>query len=226
MANSVSIVVLVSGNGSNLQAIIDAIATGQISAKIRAVISNVPDVYALERAQSARIPTDVVNHKDYDSREDFDRSLKRAIENYSPDLIVLAGFMRMLSDDFVNYYQGRMLNIHPSLLPKFRGLNTHQRALDDGEQEHGASVHFVTPELDSGPVIIQAVVPVQEDDDSETLMKRVFKEEHVIYPLAISWFASGRVQLENGKVMFDDKELQSPIVHKGGETILPTSPEA
>lgn len=221
-----SLVVLVSGNGSNLQSIIDAIATGQIKAKIRAVISNVPDVYALERAESARIPTEVVNHKDYASREDFDRALKGAIENYGPDLIVLAGFMRMLGDDFVNHYAGRMLNIHPSLLPKFRGINTHQRALEEGEQHHGASVHFVTPELDSGPVIIQAVVPVLEDDDAATLQKRVLREEHVIYPLVISWFVDGRLRWESGNIFFDDKKLNTPILQEDGKILMPDSKAA
>ncbi len=209
-----ALVVLVSGNGSNLQAIIDATQSGQISASIVAVISNVPEVYALERASKAGIHSEVVDHKLYKSRDDFDAALQKVMDRYTPDLVVLSGFMRLLTDSLVEHYQGRMLNIHPSLLPKFRGLNTHKRALEAGETQHGASVHFVTPALDSGPVVIQGVVPVVDGDTPESLAKRVFKEEHIIYPLAISWFAEGRLAMESGQAVLDSEVLLSPVIWK------------
>ncbi len=211
-----SIVVLVSGNGSNLQAIIDAVETGQIAAKISAVISNVPDVFALKRANQAGIATEVVDHTRFDSRERFDDALKKLIEHHNPDLVVLSGFMRLLTKPFVQFYKGRMLNIHPSLLPKYRGLNTHQRALDDNENEHGASVHFVTPDLDSGPIVIQAIVSIEEADTAISLAKRVFREEHIIYPLAISWFADGRLRMNETNIFLDDQLLSSPVIHEKG----------
>ncbi len=217
MASCDSIVVLVSGSGSNLQAIIDAVETGQIASKISAVISNVPDAYALQRAKKAGIATAVVDHTLFDSREEFDQALQDSIEAYQPDLVVLSGFMRLLTEPFVTFYTGRMLNIHPSLLPKYRGLHTHQRALDAGDAEHGASVHVVTPDLDSGPVIIQAIVPVKEGDTAEMLAKRVVKEEHVIYPLVISWLAAGRLEMSADKVLLDGVVLTSPVIWKAGE---------
>ncbi|MEE9303290.1 MAG: phosphoribosylglycinamide formyltransferase [Thiotrichaceae bacterium] len=209
-----SIVVLVSGKGSNLQAIIDAVETAQISATISAVISNVSDAYALKRANNAGIVAEVVDHTQFDSRESFDAALQNVIEQYNPDLVVLSGFMRLLTQPFVEFYEGRMLNIHPSLLPKYRGLNTHQRALDAGDYEHGASVHFVTPDLDSGPAIIQAVVAIEQDDTVITLAKKVFKEEHIIYPLAISWFVEGRLKMKSGQAELDNQVLSSPVIHK------------
>lgn len=221
MASPMSIVVLISGSGSNLQAIIDSISAGQVHAKIRAVISNAPDVYGLERAKSARIPTEVINHQEYEDRKSFDAALSSTIDSYSPDLVVLAGFMRLLSENFVNRYAGRMLNIHPSLLPKYPGLNTYQRALDAGDTEHGASVHFVTPEMDSGPIVIQGVLDVDLDESAEKLAKRVLHEEHEIYPLAISWFVEGRLTFEDDRAFLDGKLMNTPAIFRKGSLIMP-----
>jgi phosphoribosylglycinamide formyltransferase-1 len=206
-----SIVVLISGGGSNLQAIIDATQDGRIRGKIAAVISNKADAYGLERAKKANIPTRVLDHRDFDDRESFDAALGNLIEDFKPSLIILAGFMRILTEDFVRRFEGRMLNIHPSLLPKYRGLHTHKRAIEAGDNIHGASVHFVTPELDGGPAILQAEVPILEDDTPESLASRVLEQEHVIYPLVASWFTDGRIRLDGSGVVFDDKLLQQPV---------------
>ena len=202
-----SIVVLISGNGSNLQAIIDAIDSGQLNARICAVISNKADAYGLQRAQQANIPSQILDHKDFSDRESFDQALMQCIDQYQPDLIVLAGFMRILSDGFVQHYLGKMLNIHPSLLPKYQGLNTHQRVLDADDKEHGVSIHFVTPELDGGPIILQAHIPVKTGDTADTLAQRIHEQEHIIYPLVIDWFAHHRVKMENHTVFFDNKPM-------------------
>ncbi len=183
------IVILISGSGSNLQAIIDA----DLPVTIRAVISNRADAYGLTRAEAAGIPTAVLNHKSFPDRETYDAALQSLIDSYHPGLLVLAGFMRILSDGFVRHYEGRMINIHPSLLPKYRGLHTHTRAIEAGDKEAGCSVHFVTPELDAGPIIIQAHVPILEDDTPETLAARVLEQEHRIYPEAIRRFAEGEL---------------------------------
>ncbi len=204
-AHPLPIVVLISGNGSNLQAIINAIRAG-LPAEIRAVISNRPQAYGLSRAREAGIPADVIDHHDYTDRNSFDQALMARIDHYQPKLVVLAGFMRILTDEFVNHYHGRMLNIHPSLLPRYQGLNTHQRVLDAGDQIHGVSVHFVTSELDSGPVILQAEIPVHADDDADTLAERIHQQEHIIYPRVIRWFAEGRLRLQGNNVQLDDKE--------------------
>jgi len=203
--------VLISGNGSNLQAIIDQINVGTIPGNIVAVISNKATAYGLERAKNAGIATEVIDNKQFDNREAYDQALATSIDRHQPDLIVLAGFMRILSDGFVNHYLGKMINIHPSLLPKFRGLNTHQRAIDAGETEHGASVHFVTPELDEGPVIAQSVIAIKHAESAESLAKRVHVEEHKVFPLVISWFALGRIKFENNILLLDGKPLQQPI---------------
>ncbi len=205
------IVVLVSGSGSNLQALIDAVAEGRIRGRIAAVLSNNPQAYGLERARRAGIPTEVVDHRDFSSREDFDRALAEHIDRYRPDLVILAGFMRILTPEFVRHYQGRMLNIHPSLLPKYRGLDTHARAIAAGDREHGVSVHFVTPELDGGPVIAQARVPVLPDDTPETLAARVLQREHRLYPLVTSWYTEGRLALDDDRVLFDGRPLDAPL---------------
>jgi len=198
-----NVVVLISGRGSNLQAIIDAAGK---SFQISAVLSNRADAQGLIRAEKAGIPTEVLNHKDFPTRQAFDQALQARIDFYQANLVVLAGFMRILTAEFVTHYQGRLINIHPALLPKFKGLHTHQRALAADEKEHGASVHFVTEDLDSGPVIIQARVPVLPDDDEDTLAARVLEQEHKIYPQAIEWIAENRVTLENGRVFLDGKE--------------------
>ncbi|MCK0512333.1 phosphoribosylglycinamide formyltransferase [Aromatoleum buckelii] len=187
-----SIVILVSGRGSNMEAIVRAAIPG---ATISAVISNRPDAKGLEFAASRGIATAVVDHKAFATREAFDKALAEAIDVHRPDLVVLAGFMRVLSDDFVRHYEGRLLNIHPSLLPAFPGLHTHRRALDAGIRIHGATVHFVTAALDCGPVVIQAAVPVLSGDDEETLAARVLAQEHRIYPQAVRWFVEGRLAL-------------------------------
>ena len=203
------IVVLISGSGSNLQALIDAVEKKEIPGKIEAVISNKEGVLGLQRAKDADIKTHVIDHKKFEQREIFDAELIRQIDNYQPDLIVLAGFMRILTADFVRKYEGKMLNIHPSLLPKYPGLHTHQRALDAGEQEHGVTVHFVTAELDSGPNIIQAKVPTLSQDSADTLATRVQQQEHVIYPIAVKWFIDGRLEMKDGSATLDDKALPS-----------------
>ena len=209
-SSPLNIVVLISGGGTNLQAIIDA-SRQDLPVNIAAVISNVPGVYGLERARQAGIETRVMDHKAYASREDFDQALMKLIDEYQPELVVLAGFMRILTPQFVAHYAGRMLNIHPSLLPELQGLHTHRRALEQAHQEHGASIHFVTEELDGGPVIVQARVPVLPSDDERSLAARVLEKEHIIYPLAIRWFAEGRVKLENTGVVFDGQPLRRPL---------------
>ena len=197
------IVVLISGGGSNLQTIIDRIADNTINAEICAVITNKPDAYGIKRAQKSNIPTEIIDHSQYDSRESFDAELTRRIEKYQPELIVLAGFMRILSDDFVNHFYGKMINIHPSLLPKYRGLHTHKRALDAGDSEHGLSIHYVSAKLDGGPVILQKTVPVLENDTESSLAERVLAQEHIAYPQVIQWFSQGRLQLIDNQVILD-----------------------
>ncbi|MFI8481518.1 phosphoribosylglycinamide formyltransferase [Pseudomonas sp. NPDC078700] len=208
MAMPCNVVVLLSGSGSNLQALIDSLDSSS-SARICAVISNRADAYGLERAKVAGIATEVLDHRQYESRESFDKALMENIDAHAPDLVVLAGFMRILSADFVRHYAGRLLNIHPSLLPKYKGLQTHQRALDAKDSEHGCSVHFVTEELDGGPLVVQAVVPVNADDSAASLAERVHQLEHQIYPLAVHWFADQRLHLSSQGAMLDGKPLAS-----------------
>ena len=202
-----AIVVLVSGSGSNLQSIIDSIADKTLNADIRAVISNKADAYAIERARKANIPIEIIEHDQHDSRESFDAELTQCIKKYQPQLIVLAGFMRILSDDFVNHFYGKMINIHPSLLPRYQGLHTHQRVLDAGDDSHGLSIHYVSAELDSGPVILQKSVAVLEHDTEESLAQRVLEQEHIAYPQVIQWFAEGRLQLAGSQVIMNDKPI-------------------
>lgn len=202
------IVILVSGRGSNMQAIIEAVRDGRLPAKIRAVISNEPGAPALESARAAGIPAIAINHREFPTRAQFDQALMREIDAREPRLVVLAGFMRILGREFIDHYAGRLINIHPSLLPAFPGLDTHERALQSGAKFHGASVHFVTHEVDGGPVIVQAAVPVRPDDSPETLAARVLAEEHRIFPLAIRWFLEGRLSVRDGRVSLDGR--QSP----------------
>lgn len=206
-SNRHGLVILISGSGTNLQAIIDAIKEGTVKADIRCVISNRADAYGLERARQAGIATRVVDHRQYDSRESFDAALQQEIDQFQPDLVVLAGFMRILTTEFVRHYRGRMLNIHPSLLPKFRGLNTHARAIEAGEAEHGVTVHFVTEELDGGPNVLQAIIPIEPDDTPDTLRVRVQRQEHFIFPEAIRWFLSGRLKMEGDQALLDGAPL-------------------
>ena len=179
------LVILISGRGSNMVSILDAIMANRLKADIVAVISNRPDAAGLSAAAAQGIVTDVVDHTEFDSRDTFDRALANTIDRFKPDLVILAGFMRILTPDFVAHFNGKLINIHPSLLPKFKGLNTHQRAIEAKEVEHGATVHFVTAELDDGPIVLQARVPVLSDDDATTLAKRVLSQEHQLYPNAI-----------------------------------------
>lgn len=202
-----SIVVLISGNGSNLQAIMDAIDSKQIDGKVVAVISDHSDAYGLIRAQQAGIATNVVSYDGFTSRDEYDRELLAKVQQYSPKLVVLAGFMRILSDFFVEQFADCMVNIHPSLLPKYKGLHTHTRAIQASDKEHGASVHFVTATLDDGPVIIQAKVPIFGDDDEVELAARVQEQERKIYPLVVKWFCEDRLKMENGIATLDNKTI-------------------
>lgn len=203
------LVVLISGSGSNLQAIIDAINEQQLDASIELVLSNKADAYGLVRAQQAGLPTAVLSHKDFDSRESFDRAMIDIIDQAQPDTIALAGFMRILSPVFADHYQGKLLNLHPSLLPKHKGLNTHQRALDEGDKQHGCSIHFVTAELDGGPIVAQASFDILPNRDADDLAAQVHRLEHQLYPLVLAWRANNRLALINNKVELDGKCLPS-----------------
>ncbi|SLM63910.1 MULTISPECIES: phosphoribosylglycinamide formyltransferase [Dickeya] len=202
-----TIVVLISGQGSNLQALIDACGQGRVAGKICAVLSNNPTAFGLERARHAGIATHVLQPGDYASRNAFDEALAAEIEKYQPDLVVLAGYMRILSAGFVARFLGKMVNIHPSLLPKYPGLHTHRKALENGDHEHGTSVHFVTEELDGGPVILQAKVPVFPGDSEQDVQERVQVQEHSIYPLVVSWFLAGRLALRDNTAWLDGHPL-------------------
>lgn len=210
------LVILISGRGSNMEAIIRAQIPG---AEVSAVIANRPDAEGLAFAVDQGIVTQVVDHKAYPSREAFDAALADAIDAHRPDLVVLAGFMRVLTDAFVRRYGGRLLNIHPSLLPSFPGLHTHRRALETGVKVHGASVHFVTAELDDGPIVIQAAVPVLAGDDEDRLAARVLAQEHRIYPQAVRWFVDDRLELADGRVRLRDASAQD------GEALLVPAPD-
>lgn len=201
-----------------MQAIAQSCFKKEMDAEIVAVISNRPGVAGLERAEKLKIATSVVDHTEFASREEFDVNLIRAIDEHSPDIVILAGFMRILTPDFVRRYKGKLINIHPSLLPKHKGLNTHNRALEAGDSEHGVTVHFVSEDLDGGPNIIQAIVPVLDDDNALTLQVRVQAQEHVIFPIAIKWFAEGRLSMIKGDAYFDNQALP--------ETGLQLSPES
>ncbi len=197
------ILVLISGNGSNLQTILDSCADGKIAGQVVGVISNKADAYGLVRAKEAGVATAILAQQQFASREEYDAALLALMNDYQPDLVVLAGFMRILSADLVRHFAGRMVNIHPSLLPKYQGLHTHQRAIDAGDDEHGASVHFVTEELDGGPVILQARVPIFEGDTAEEVAARVQVQEHSIYPLVVQWFCEGRLQMLEAAALLD-----------------------
>jgi phosphoribosylglycinamide formyltransferase-1 len=197
-----SVVALISGRGSNMQALLDA------GLPVSAVISNEPRAAGLAIADRRGVPTRVLPHKDYASREAFDDALAQAIDRYSPRLVALAGFMRVLTPGFVQRYRDRMLNIHPSLLPAFPGLNTHERALAEGVKLHGCSVHFVTADLDHGPIVAQAAIPVRPDDSAASLARRVLKQEHVIYPRAVRWFLDGRLVIVEGAVNVKGNDAQ------------------
>ena len=210
-------VILISGRGSNLEALIAARDGGALPVDIAAVLSNRPDAAGLATAAAAGIAACCIDHQAFAGRDAFDAALADRIDGFAPDLVVLAGFMRILGDEFVRRYAGRLMNIHPSLLPSFPGLHTHQRALDEGVRIHGCTVHFVTPTLDHGPVIIQAAVPVLDGDSEATLAARVLRQEHRVYPQAVRWFAEDRLRLEGGRVrlgaeMAADAALIAPEV--------------
>lgn len=201
------IVVLVSGQGSNLQAIVDACQQGVINGSVAAVFSNKAEAFGLTRARDAGVPAHALTAAHFSDREAFDRQLMLEMDAYAPDLVVLAGYMRILSPAFVAHYAGRMLNIHPSLLPKYPGLHTHRQAIENGDTEHGTSVHFVTEQLDGGPVILQAKVPVFPDDTEEEVNARIQHQEHAIYPLVVSWFVQGRLAMHDDAAWLDGEKL-------------------
>lgn len=203
-----SIVILISGRGSNMEAIVKAAQNEAWPAEIAAVISNRPEAGGLDFAKSHGIETAVLDHRSFKERASFDAKLVELIDSYKPDLVVLAGFMRILTGDFVRHYEGRLLNIHPSLLPLFPGLHTHEQALEAGVSEHGATVHFVTEALDHGPMVIQASVPVLPGDTPDTLAQRVLKQEHVIYPRAVRWFIDNRLSISENRVLVSPPEAQ------------------
>lgn len=205
------IVVLISGSGSNLQAIIDATLTKQIDGQVVAVISNRPEVYGLERAKHAGIPYHVIDHRNFSQREAFDNEVRAQIDVYHPDLVVLAGYMRILTPQFVQHYLGKMLNIHPSLLPKYPGLHTHQRALAAGDKEHGTTVHFVTEELDGGPIIRQAKITIDATDNEASVIEKILTKEHQLYPQVIQWFCDNRLTMHHGVAHLDNQ----PLSHNG-----------
>jgi phosphoribosylglycinamide formyltransferase 1 len=213
-----SIVILISGRGSNMEAIVQRCAAERWPARVAAVVSNRADAAGLQFAAAHGIATAAVAHKTFATREAFDAALAEAIDAFAPDLVVLAGFMRILGPAFVRRYEGRMLNIHPSLLPAFPGLHTHQRAIDAGCKLAGATVHFVTPELDHGPIVLQSVVPLLADDDADVLAARVLATEHRIYPLAVRWFVEGRLRIEHGVVRHagGDSQLLACLQAEGG----------
>lgn len=206
MSAACNVVVLISGAGSNLQALIDSLGEDN-PVRICAVVSNRAEAFGLQRAQTAGIATHVVRHKDFADREAFDAALMEIIDTHRPQLVVLAGFMRILTPGFVRHYQGRLLNIHPSLLPRYKGLDTHRRALEAGDREHGCSVHFVTEELDGGPVAVQAAFTIEPYEGINELTDRVHAAEHIIYPLAVRWFAEGRLRLTEQGAMLDETLL-------------------
>ena len=210
---STRIAVLVSGSGSNLQALIDAKTRGDIDGDIVGVLSNKPGVFALQRAADAGLDTAVVAHGDYSGREAFDAAMHEQLLAWDCDLIVLAGFMRILSAGFVQNWAGRMLNIHPSLLPKYRGTQTHQRAIDAGDSHHGCSVHFVTEELDGGPLVVQSSLNIQQGDTADSLAERVQTLEHKVYPEVVGWFCNGKLQWHKGVISFESAPLVAPLQH-------------
>ena len=213
------LVVLASGNGSNFQAIIDACESGRLDAEIVLLVVNRPGAYALERAARHGIPSRLIDHKAYADREAFDAAMAEAIDEVQPDWIIMAGFMRILTDGFVERFRGRLINIHPSLLPKYPGMNTHARALEAGDRQHGATVHFVTPTVDAGPPIVQGRLEILADDDVEALKQRIHGVEHRIYPLAIDWLVKGKIDFERA-----EQQTSPAVVDASGALIVPPSP--
>lgn len=214
MTQTMSAAILISGGGTNLQAFIDAAGAGELDLTLSVVLSNRANAGGLERAGKAGIPTECVDHRDYPDRAAFDAALVETLATYDVDIVILAGFMRILTPVFIEHFDGRIFNIHPSLLPKYRGLNTHERAIEAGEQWHGSTVHFATEQLDGGPRVLQGQVPVLPDDSPETLAARVLDIEHQIYPQAVSLFVSGRLRFRDGHAWMDGEQLLEPLQHK------------
>ena len=210
MANQLKLAVLISGRGSNLQALIDATIEPTFPAEITRIISNEPDAAGLERAVEADISSTIVPHRDYLDRQSFEAALDKVVRDSGAELIVLAGFMRLLTRDFVDAWRDKLINIHPSLLPSFKGMHTHERVLDAGVRFTGCTVHYVRPEMDEGPIIIQAAVPVLPGDNKNDLAARILKQEHVIYPLAVRLIAEGRVRVQKERVIIEDAGLSAP----------------
>ena len=208
-----SIVILISGRGSNMLALLDAVASGELPVRVAGVIANRPQAEGIQLAAARGIPTAIVDHRQFADRDAFDMALADRIDAFAPDLVVLAGFMLILTYFFVIRFTGRLINIHPSLLPAYPGLHTHRRALEDGVRVHGCTVHFVTPALDHGPIIIQAAVPVLDGDDEATLAQRVLAEEHRVYTLAVRWFAEGRLTIRDGRVQVAGQHRASEALH-------------
>lgn len=206
-ATKARIVILISGSGSNMAAIADALKEQKVDAEIVAVISNKEEVAGLQKAQDRDLHTEVLNHKNFASRQAYDMALIELINRFQADLIVLAGFMRVLSPAFVQYFPDRILNIHPSLLPKYQGLHTHQRVLDENDKEHGVTVHFVNENLDDGPNVIQALIDIEDDDTVASLERKIRAQEHIIYPIAVKWFVEGRLKYKGSRALIDGQEL-------------------
>lgn len=215
------IAVLISGRGSNMQSIVKAVELGQISGDVCCVLSNKPQAVGLKFAEANGIATESLNHRNYANREDFDIDLVKTLDQYKPDLIVLAGFMRILTPVFIDHYAGRIINIHPSLLPKYPGLDTHQRAIDARDAQHGASVHFVTADLDAGPVIIQTVIDIEASDTPDKLATKVLAGEHIIYPLAIEWILNGNIQTDNKQCFYLCSVIVKPAKWYNGRLKTP-----
>jgi len=207
----ISFVVLISGHGGNLQSIINTLESGQINARLSAVISNNADAYGLTRAKNHAIETRVIDHRQYDSRDSFDQALHQSIQVFEPDYIILAGFMRILGSAFIQSYRNKILNIHPSLLPSYKGLNTHQRAIDNRETEHGVSIHVVTSELDNGPVLMRGRYPIEDSDTVTDLQHKGHQLEHRMYPTIIKWLGEKKLRIDEHSIEFEQQTLQHPI---------------
>ena len=212
MSNKLILAILISGSGSNLQAIIDAIEAGTLNARIATVVSNNPDAYGLQRAIRHGLPVKVINHRDFSNRELYDAELRRHLQSMTPDFIVLAGYMRILSAGFVRAFETRILNIHPALLPAYKGLDTHQRALANDEKEHGVSIHLVTAELDDGPVLLQGRYPIESGDSVSDLQTKGHQLEHQMYPTVLRWFSENKLFIDdNGQVHYEQTLLETPL---------------
>lgn len=212
MSDTINLVVFISGNGSNLQAVIDAIESGQLNARISAVISDQPDAYGLNRADLHQLTRIVVDYQDYKNRHEFDQALLGSVNQFKPDYIVLAGFMRILGSDFVQAYESKILNIHPSLLPAYKGLDTHRRVLESGDEEHGVSIHLVNAALDDGPILLQGRFVVEPEDSIQDLQRKGHELEHRMYPTLLRWISEGTMQINGDKIVFQNQALQHPLI--------------